>query len=383
MGALSKFLDIVSPMRPRQLAMSPRVLDVAPTLRGGDNQRVDQLLAQLAGRPGVRKQDLGLWASLDPAERMGGLGLVERARPPKLYAQRSIQSAPDGDDDFMDAAAVITWGDELINDRLDVYLNALSNTGRNDLRLLRDRRPPPDDVDALGAYESWLQNLLEANGLDTNPGILDENFIDRVMEMATDRFGQAKRTWGPLYEGMQAQKTLPGDEYFETVLRGAPSTAEALAGKGSAGYHFANNAQLGHIRGSIMDDRSMLLHEIQSDPLEVLGATHPAMQNIYGKLGNMAVDRAAAADMRRVIVPDGKRITSVRDPRHAKFYEKLYDDTLRKNLYDPLHAQGLKITSHNGHNIIHLSQPLREDILKGNVLRYKKGGLAQMCECGK
>lgn len=380
MGALSKFLDIVSPMRPRQLAMSPRVLDVAPTLRGGDNQRVDQLLAQLAGRPGVRKQDLGLWASLDPAERMGGLGLVERARPPKLYAQRSIQNAPDDDVAMTDMAADLIWGDELINDRLDIYLNALEGTDPVAWQRLSRQRPPADDIDALGEYEMLVGDVLDDIGISPDPTELNEEFLDRVLDMANNQVDQS-RTWGPLYEGMQVQRTLPGDEYFETVLRGAPSTAEALASKGNAGYHFANNAQLGHIRGSIMDDKSMLLHEIQSDPLEVLGATHPAMQNIYGKLGNMAVDRAAAAGMRRVIVPDGRRITSVRDPRHAKFYEKLYDDTLRKNLYDPLHAQGLKISSHNGHNIIHLSQPLREDILKGNVLRYKKGGLVQMRSC--
>lgn len=382
MGALSKFLDIVSPMRPRQLAMSPRVLDVAPTLRGGDNQRVDQLLAQLAGRPGVRKQDLGLWASLDPAERMGGLGLVERARPPKLYAQRSIQSDPDNEIDMTDMAADLVWGDELINDRLDIYLNALEGANPTTWQRLSRQRPPADDIDALGEYETLVGDVLDDIGINPDPTELNEAFLDRVLDMANNQVDRS-RTWGPLYEGMQVQSTLPGDEYFETVLRGAPSTAEDLASKGNKGYHFANNAQLGHIRGSIADDRSMILHEIQSDPLEVLGATHPAMQNIYGKLGNMAVDRAAASGMRRVIIPDGKRITSVRDPRHAKFYEKLYDDTLRKSLYDPLHAQGLKISSHNGHNIIHLSQPLREDILKGNVLRYKKGGLAQMCECGK
>ena len=382
MGALSKFLDIVSPMRPRQLAMSPRVLDVAPTLRGGDNQRVDQLLAQLAGRPGVRKQDLGLWASLDPSERMGGLGLVERARPPKLYAQRSAQTAPEEEFRMAARAADIARSNELINDRLDIYLNALERTDPATWQRLNSERPTADDLDALSAYETGVRSVLRDARIIPDATVLNREFLDRVLAMASSQFAH-KRSWGPFHEDMQVQSTLPGDEYFETVLRGAPSTTEMLASKGNKGYHFANNAQLGHIRGSVMDDRSMLLHEIQSDPLEVLGATHPAMQNIYGKLGSMAVDRAAAAGMRRVIVPDGKRITSVRDPRHAKFYEKLYDDTLRKNLYDPLHAQGLKITSHNGHNIIHLSQPLREDILKGNVLRYKKGGLAQMCECGK
>lgn len=381
MGALSKFLDIVSPMRPRQLAMSPRVLDVAPTLRGGDNQRVDQLLAQLAGRPGVRKQDLGLWASLDPSERMGGLGLVERARPPKLYAQRSIQSAHDDDVAMTDMAADLVWGDELINDRLDIYLNALEGTDPAAWQRLSRQRPPADDIDALGEYETLVGDVLDNIGINPDPTELNEEFLDRILDMANNQVDQS-RTWGPLFKGIQVQSDLPEGSYFETVLRGAPSTTEALASKGNEGYHFANNAQLGHIRGTLLDD-TMFLHELQSDPLEVLGATHPAMQNIYGKLGNMAVDRAAAAGMSSLAIPNGERIARMRPPQHEAFYKKLYDDTLNKSLYDPLRNQGLRVSQDAGFNFIDLPEAAREAILRGDVLRYRRGGLAQMCECGK
>ena len=279
-------------------------------------------------------------------------------------------------------AADIARSNELINDRLDIFLNALANTDQATWQRLSRERPTADDIDTLRTYEAGVRDVLRGARIIPDATVLNREFLDRVLAMASSQFDH-KKSWGPLHEDMQVQNTLPDAEYFETVLRGAPSTAAALASKGNKGYHFANNAQLGHIRGSIADDMSMLLHEVQSDPLEVLGATHPAMQNIYGKLGNMAVDRAAAAGINELIIPNGKRITAVRDPRHAKFYEKLYDDTLRKNLYDPLHAQGLRITSGGGYNTLHLPAAAREDILSGKILRYKKGGLAQMCECGK
>jgi hypothetical protein len=135
----------------------------------------------------------------------------------------------------------------------------------------------------------------------------------------------------------------------------------------------------------------MFVEELQSDPAEWLSKGGefvdptislkdvPELQGIYGKLGRSAVDRAAAADLDFVSIPNADRIGSVRSAKQQPFFEQLYDRTLDKELYQPLSKAGVPIQRINGWNMMDLSNPeLRAAIREGKILDYKRGGLAQL-----
>ena len=118
-----------------------------------------------------------------------------------------------------------------------------------------------------------------------------------------------------------------------------------------------------------------MIEEVQSDPLEQLGAKYLGMGNVYGKLGGMILDRAAAADIGRVMIPSGQRIAEVRGGDRKGFFRDLYDKELDKVLYTPLQELGAPVYSDKGWMNIDLSPEFRQKIREG-ALTYKQGGLA-------
>lgn len=376
LGALKQLLDILSPIRPQRTAQAPRAVDVAAELRGGEQPAI-QLLQQLQGKPGIKPRDLEMWGQVPGAERMSPLELAGRAEHSPLFAQRGMNF---GMDDVNDLAGDLMWGQE--------FSDARAKIAQDLFRRYADELSPEE----LAEYSSLVKSKHSPRDIEDLAGNF---FVDRFSDEIYDALGDealalarsvardkgVSRSMDPAYLDFQRQPAAEslgdlGAEYFETVLRGGPFASLPSSGKG---YHFNNPAQLGHVRGTANKDM-MMLEELQSDPLKLLGAKHPAMQNIYGKLGNMALDRAAAADIPLVMFPDGTRIGSVRDPKNAAFFKQLYDRELDKSLFTPLSKQGLRVNQDNGWTNVHLPEAAREAIRGGQVLRYKKGGLARMSD---
>lgn len=394
LGALKQLLDILSPIRPQRTAQAPRAVDIAAELRGGEQPAI-QLLQQLQGKPGIKPRDLEMWGQVPGAERMSPLELTGRAEHSPLFAQRGGSSIV-GEDMATELADDLMWGPEMATQRRDVALEFLTenidNLSPEDHAVFSAKYLNADPNNLQRQDTDWL--AARANRLEGSDGSTFRDWVfDYLSEPAYEMAQRSPRQRSPFASAFMDHQRQPaaegleglGAKYFETVLRGphsmigdVPFHRRSL----TPDYHFSNASQLGHVRGTANKDM-MMLEELQSDPLEALGAKHPAMQNIYGKLGNMALDRAAAADIPLVMFPDGTRIGSVRDPKNAAFFKQLYDRELDKSLFTPLSKQGLRVNQDNGWTNVHLPEAAREAIRGGQVLRYKKGGLNRMCDCGR
>lgn len=416
MPSPKSLLQVVSPMRPQALAIGSRLGPLSATLRGG-SQPTAQLLQQLAGRPGVKRSALEqVFGHVDPTARHTPMSLSAEARSPKLFAQRGVLPPSLNEDALQDLATDLSYSDPgLLQQRYAVYydvlssedgkslLSALGDGGkdlRNFLRSNREllRRGDEDALMLLGDHLDDLQppvSIHELNLLRTleetawDSGLMDDAYTLAEEHAAQNpsRYGMGTKGFGPGYFTLQRQPTSVGD-YFETALRGAPSLAQrynlpTYAENGS-NYHFLNPSQLGHVRG-VVDDYVMLLDEIQSDPLEHLHNAKdiPQLSNIYGLLGRMAVDRAAQAGVPRVMIPDAKRIASVRNQRQLPFFQDVYDKALPRQLYDPLSAKGFGITYDNGFYNIGIPPHLAAAIKRGELgpLDYARGGRVRRSCC--
>lgn len=255
--------------------------------------------------------------------------------------------------------------------------------------------------DAGRAYERATERMIEHFG---DRADFDEMFMDvmrdhGVMGMA---LGKAQKlvgkAWGPEYGGSQRQKlSMPG-EYFETMLRMSPDEARSF-GLGSSAttdlsaegkIHFANPGQLGHIRGSVLPEsplhgNTMVLDELQSDTTRLgslgdLDVNVPGLDRVYGKLGRMALDRGAEAQLDAVLFPSAGRIASARGAQSPrKFYDQIYDRQLPKDLFEPLSARGVPIRMQDGWARVELPENVRRAIRESTgILNYKRGGLAQL-----
>lgn len=387
-------LSVLSPIRPALLAMKPRALFQASSLKGGV-QEAQSVLNQLKGRPGVKVSDLAMWSHLQPTEKIRPTELAAKAKAPKHYAQRGATLKHDPNADVTDAAQDMIWGPELEAQRRASYLRALREMQADPTthplpRTMVDRLLRTDELNAAG-WEDMARDVLERyhpEGEDFIYITALEDWMPTAYDLALQELGArtSESPFLPNFGGYQRQPAAralqdKGGEYFETVLRRAPSYERGLKKRLTpaewSSYHFENPAQLGHVRGTVSPGgQKMLIEEIQSDPVEQLGDKYPGMENIYGKLGNMIIDRAAAADVPIVMVPDAKRIASVRGGDKSGFMEKLYNRELGKVLYDPLQELGVPVYSDDGWMNIELSPQFRERVRKGDVLQYKHGGLA-------
>lgn len=382
--SLAALLAKLSPIRPQRLAVAPKALAQADTLKGG-LQQLEAALNQLKGKPGVKLSDLAMWQHLDPKSKVKPSEMKSLAKPPKLYAQRGSGKNMGVDEAAMD----LIWSPELAPVRIDTYRRELQNlldTPIDHRTAERARQLLSRDSERAG-WEDLARDFLETNHPEGEEFIYMAAQGEWMPEALTLAREQAPAGgFAPQFAEYQRQplaKQLQdaGGEYFETVLRGAPSYERGLKQRLTPGewasYHFSNPSQLGHVRGTASPGgQKMLIEEIQSDPIEQLGEKFPGMENVYGKLGGMIMDRAAAADVPLVMVPDAKRIASVRGGDPSGFMQKLYDKELSKVLYDPLQELGVPVYSDNGWMNIELSPQMRERIRSGNVLNYKRGGLA-------
>lgn len=382
-------LNIISPIRPKAVQLMPKALSVVPGLRGG-TQPVGSLLNQLKGRPGVKAADLALFSHLDQAEKLSPLQLVGRAKAPKHYAQMGATSKNADDEDMILELASDLWhGPRMVAQRHDAMRNALSGF---------EHMP---EVSALLRKQNWTpreeaaasQAMYNTSGQSIEDLMYNGDWAIDALDMARDQLSRTARSFEPMYSEYQRSPLSReieglGGEYFETVLRGGPQTHKQQRAVDTVGYHFGNPSQLGHIRGTVHPEgRYMILDEVQSDPVEALGAKHPAMQSVYSKLGQMAIDRAAAAGIPSVYFPTGITIGSTRGREAQPFYNKLYDDILVKEVLRPMQQRGAKVTGLDGWRAhenddfytMTLSPELMEAIRRGEGLPgYKRGGLAQM-----
>lgn len=410
-------LSIVSPERPQALAVASRLGPLSATLRGG-SQPTAQLLQQLAGRPGVKRSALEqVFGHLDPTARHTPMSLSAEARSPKLFAQRVVLPPTLTEEAIQELATDLSYSDPgLQQRRLSGYydlldsddgrarLNALGDEGRDLRNFLHNHRAllQRGDEDAMALFEEHLDDLRSTYD---GPGLMlmrtleetvwDSGLMDDAYRLAEEsaaadpaKYGAETKSFGPKYATFQRQPLATdlqrqGAEYFETVLRGSPrfGIEHALPNGHNEpmyhSYHFTNPSQLGHIRG-VIDDHGILLEELQSDPLEELGNANgvPQLSNIYGLLGRMAVDRAAQAGVPRVMIPDAKRIASVRSQRQLPFFQDVYDKAMPKQLYDPLSAKGFDISYDNGFYNIGIPPHLAAAIKRGESgpLNYARGG---------
>lgn len=76
------------------------------------------------------------------------------------------------------------------------------------------------------------------------------------------------------------------------------------------------------------------------------------------------------------MIPDAKRIASVRDQRQLPFFRDVYDKAMPKQLYDPLSAKGFDISYDNGFYNIGIPPHLAAAIKRGESgpLNYARGG---------
>ena len=415
MPSPKSLLSIVSPERPQALAVASRLGPLSATLRGG-SQPTAQLLQQLAGRPGVKRSALEqVFGHVDPAARHTPMSLSAEAHSPKLFAQRGVLPPTLSDEAIEELATDLSYSDPglmqrrlagyhgiLESDRGRELLNALGDEGRDLRNYLHNHREllRRGDEDAMALFGEHLDDLrstydgpglmlmrtLEETAWDG--GLMDDAYRLAEESAAADpaKYGAETKSFGPQYAAYQRQPLATdlqrqGAEYFETALRGTPGLAQRYnlpTYQGNWGnYHFSNPSQLGHIRG-VIDDRGILLEELQSDPLEHLTNAKdiPQLSNIYGLLGRMAVDRAAQAGVPGVMIPDARRIASVRSQRQLPFFSEVYDKQLPKQLYDPLSAKGFDISYDNGFYNIGIPPHLAAALKRGDLgpLNYARGG---------
>lgn len=415
MPSPKSLLPIVSPLRPQALAVASRLGPLSATLRGG-SQPTAQLLQQLTGRPGVKRSAIEqVFGHLDPTTRHTPMSLSAEARSPKLFAQRGVLPPSLSEETLQDLATGLSYEDAgLLQRRFEMYYDILSSEGGSrlldnlgesgrDLRnFLHDnagplRRGNPEALSLLNDYiddipstysdsgsspERVLRTTLEESAWDG--GLMGDAYAlaeERAAQYPS-LYGMRTKGFGPGYAQYQRQPWQPWHgEYFETTLRGTPGLGQRhnlpTYQESGGNYHFVNPSQLGHVRGTV-DPNIMSIDEIQSDLLEHLRNAKdiPQLSNIYGLLGRMAVDRAAQAGVPRVMIPDAKRIASVRNQRQLPFFQDVYDKQLPKQLYDPLSAKGFDITYDNGFYNVGIPPHLAAAIKRGESgpLNYARGG---------
>lgn len=430
---------IIAPIKPAEINIVPRSVQQAALL-GRGTQDPERWLAQLRNRPGVSPAELDrIFSSVKGQGPLTAVQLANAATPAKRYMQRAGQRSRDYSDDAMDEtifemAHDLMWNRDhprfrgLYDEALADYLGSLSepnleaeNIARNFDRVQRRPIDHPERIQWRNAAEA-MQHELDRNSAYGFADFVDESDIgEQIRDLATDlAHARVERTPGLYMEGIPAnridrdvfqdfQRQIQGVEpeppYFESVLRVSPQRAKEtglpqrlrpgseLRYTGGGPYHFDNEGQLGHIRGSIVrggdfasdvipgaEDRNhMLVEEIQADPMERPGKASPDLRNIYGQLGNAAIERAAAADLGGVIFPTGRSITNVRQRDLQDFYERVYDRDLTKNVFDPLHRAGFTITDTPGFRAVDLPEGAKEAILdpKQRILGYADGGSVQ------
>ena len=255
---------IVSPVRPQALSIVPKSLEQAGTLRGGGLQQVGQLLNQLKNRPGVTKQDLAMWSHVDPAQRIPPQELSTLAKVPKLYAQKA-SSPPENLDDM---ANDLIWHHDLFPVRSQTYRSLIgdileenpepkiSSQGAYLLSRLQDAQQLPPTSGEVTRIEQLVRGYIDdyhPHGEDAlYEALLDDDWFGPARDLAR-KYGVTK-TFEPAYSGFQRQPYAQamqdyGGNYFETVLRGAPSyergIKQSLMPEQLETYHFSNPAQLG------------------------------------------------------------------------------------------------------------------------------------------
>lgn len=392
---LSKILRVLSPHRPQALALTPKALDVASSLRGGSGATED-LLRQLAGQPGVKAADVRqLFGHLDPASKLTPLQLAAAARVPKLFAQRGVVRGINKDEYLErvgDLAHEILYGQEFQAEREKVLLDALLEHADPAVFNLLERNGP--------LIEGQMRKLLVNRGIDADDLFFDKGLFDSAEDLAHEQLNDAalfekQVQWSPQFQVFQRQKdiVMPSNEgYFETVLRTAPSRALGMK-TAAESAHFNNPGILGHVRGTLVDDtrggapkHDMYLEELQSDPLEYYTKAGldlpPELQGVYGKLGKMMVDRAAnTPGISTLSFPTAERIAAARPSTEGslKAFQSIYDRQIPKQVLNPLAKAGLPIEHTNGWYDVELPEAAKEMIRAGKspMTQYRQGGLAQ------
>lgn len=377
LGTMEGALSVLSPVRPQLLRLSPKLLRDLPdyALKGG-TQPLSGFLNQLAGKPGVKRSALDqLYRGADLTQKVAPSDVGALAQAPKLYTQQGAQHLREMDRDALeiDLAMDNVMGPRFAQERRQHMLDTLADhpVSRDDLAYMHHRDTNEsmwtERLESLGLYDEYYDRMMDG-------------LMDRAMAV-TQQSPRMTQSFTPLFEEYQRQPWAAqrNGQYFESVLRGAPSTASSLPTG-----HFSNPAQLGHIRGNVVDTPqgpSVMLEELQSDSLRKLGSKDPRVQGVYGNLGRMAMDRSAAAGATELLIPDGARIGEVRDASKLPFYQDLYDKTLGKELYQPMAERGVPVDYDNGFWRIGLPQRIRDAIQSNSgILDYKRGGLVA---CGK
>lgn len=386
-------LSLLSPTRPQLLRMQPKVLSQLPEMRGG-LQTLEDLARQVQSRLGASPKAVDYaFGNTDRSIKATPQTASAILHPPQQYAQRGARSIRtgdmSGDDYFHEAAGDLLWSPQVAPQREQVFRQLLEEArvgGDADpadaMALLR----APEARTNYGQWETRAKNFLE----DAHPNYEELEFeylmegvpgqqlsaYDAAMELARRSKGEWANSFTPRWGAYQRQPQATGGDYFETVLRGGVSRERSLTD-----HHFDNPSQLGHIRGNVAErpqGLSVMLEEIQSDPLEQIG-NMPVMQGIYGRLGRMALDRSAEAGATELLIPDAMRIASVRDQSKLPFYQKVYDKSLGKELYSPMAERGMPVSYDNGFWRLGLTEQIRNAIKdKSGILDFKCGGLAQM-----
>jgi hypothetical protein len=222
-----------------------------------------------------------------------------------------------------------------------------------------------------------VQEIFFERGLmDDARRIAEENMpgdLGKTMELAYDQYQRQRGMTRGLSEeeGRIFESSSP---YFETVLRGTPNRAGSNV---PSSFHFVNPSQLGHTRGSVTPEGRVFAEELQSDPLEEFGLPGNAgLNDIYGKLGRMLIDRSAEARAPSVSFPDANRIASVRNASQLPFFQDVYNKQLGKQLYDPLAKRGVPLRQENGWTTMDLPEGILDAISKG-LLNYRRGGVVR------
>ena len=373
--------------------------DLAATLRGG-TQPANQLLTQLASRPGVQKGALSrVFGHIDPAQKMSPLELSAQARSPKLYAQRSMTgTGATNEDAIMEYATDALWSAQFAPQRRQVLVGMLDEMSKHpdvDKRLRDEAAQLLRAKNTTMAWERGAETLAEKHPEYAPQDAYMEDLLPQVEQWVRENSPELStgKVLGPAFQQYQRQKNLwrsidedsevPGSGYFETVLRGAPS----LGQRGSEGgvnagvmqpdpsFHFTNPAQLGHVRGTVGQQGRVFAEEMQSDPLEIANAAQmPELSGVYGKLGRMLLDRSAEAGAPSVSFPSAERIAAVRSKQQLPFFKSVYDKDLDKQLYRPLQAKGVPLVQDWGWTTVELPPDLVEAIKGGKLLDYKQGG---------
>lgn len=411
MSNLKALLQALSPVRAAPLRVAPLALAKASGLRGG-TQPAEQLLRQLAGKPGVTKGTLQqLFGHLDPRAKMSPEEFAGSAAAPKLMAQRGFTREEYAHPEeraedlvFCRAPEALPYIREAALKKLEDMWLRLPDNLADEVTYYKHliQQVPEGDTDglhnALASFEDWTND--DRLGDIGDAAFMDINDI-AAREMAYELPETMVRTlqdkhWQRYQRQPSVLSADPNAEgYFETVLRAPPSRLtgdtnsdgmqlwSGYRGDSSTpdNYHFSNRGQLGHVRGTALEGLggerpSVFLEELQSDPLEALGqGAHPEFNNIYGLLGRMVIDRAAEGGAGRVWFPGGARIGDVRPPKYQSFYNDVYDRQLDKQLFGPLASQGLKPVASDGWTYFDLPEDLRT-MLERDPLGYSAGGLA-------